>query len=225
MSDPAPQSTASQPEAAPEPTASQEPETTETTETTEPQTTKSSQTTEPETTEPETTEPETTEPETTEPETVIVLTEVALKSLDIERIVSLHEDEQLRYRVLVPADTERNHLLSSVFDHLMLFELRAAIDELKPRNTERSHQTAETALQTSLRELTAAGVEATGTVAPDDPFPLLEEEVFTLKPREVIVVTEPHAVEDTLHNDWASQAREKLGVPVLHLYTGDWRIG
>jgi hypothetical protein len=32
-------------------------------------------------------------------------------------------------------------------------------------------------------------------------------------------------VQDTFHTDWASEARERLGVPVLHVYTGDWRLG
>ena len=58
-----------------------------------------------------------------------------------------------------------------------------------------------------------------------DPMPALVEEVRRLNAREVVVVTEPHAVEDTFHRDWASKAREVLGLPVLHLYAGDWRLG
>jgi hypothetical protein len=54
---------------------------------------------------------------------------------------------------------------------------------------------------------------------------MLESEVTRLHASEVIVVTEPHAVEDTFHTDWASRARETLGVPVLHMYAGDWRLG
>ena len=42
---------------------------------------------------------------------------------------------------------------------------------------------------------------------------------------EVIIVTMPHAVEDTFHSDWASRARETLGVPVLHFYTGTNLLG
>ena len=53
----------------------------------------------------------------------------------------------------------------------------------------------------------------------------LVEEVRRLNAREVVVVTEPHAVEDTFHKDWASKAREVLGLPVLHIYAGDWRLG
>ena len=42
---------------------------------------------------------------------------------------------------------------------------------------------------------------------------------------EVLVVTSPHAVEDTLHRDWASEARERLGVPVLHVYADSSWVG
>jgi hypothetical protein len=41
----------------------------------------------------------------------------------------------------------------------------------------------------------------------------------------VVVVTRPHAVEDTFHRDWASRARERLGVPVLHVYGGTTFLG
>ena len=42
---------------------------------------------------------------------------------------------------------------------------------------------------------------------------------------EAVVVTRPHAVEDTFHRDWASKARELLGVPVLHVYAGSSFLG
>src|SRR5829696_7589523 len=63
--------------------------------------------------------------------TVLVLTEEALKPVDVDKIVALHEDEAPTYRVLVPADTEHN-LLSSFLDHLSLFEMREALDALRP---------------------------------------------------------------------------------------------
>ena len=66
---------------------------------------------------------------------------------------------------------------------------------------------------------------ATGEITGDDPLPTLIEEVGRLDASEVVVVTEPQAVEDTFHTDWASKAREMIGVPVLHMYAGDWRLG
>ena len=36
---------------------------------------------------------------------------------------------------------------------------------------------------------------------------------------EVIVLTDPHYVEEFFHRDWASRARHKVGVPVLKLFS------
>lgn len=158
------------------------------------------------------------------PATVIVLTEEALKPVDVEKIVALHSEEGVTYRVLVPADTDRN-MLSAFLNHLSLFEMREALEALRPVDRKGAHADAQTALDTSLKEFEAAGVTVTGELTGDDPMPMLESEVARLHAREVIVVTEPHAVEDTFHTDWASRARETLGLPVLHIYAGDWRLG
>ncbi|MEP6630308.1 MAG: hypothetical protein ABJA89_07535 [Lapillicoccus sp.] len=159
-------------------------------------------------------------------DTTIVLTEVPLKPLDVERIVGLHEGAEPVFRVLVPADTRRN-VLVSVLNHLSLFEMREALEALKPVNRTEAHTDAEETLAESLRVLEAAGVQASGLVTDDDPLPALQAEVAQASDgtSEVVVVTEPHAVQDTFHTDWASEARERLGVPVLHVYSGDWRLG
>ncbi|MEP7333969.1 MAG: hypothetical protein ABI692_17995 [Terracoccus sp.] len=175
--------------------------------------------------------PDTTPPHTTPPHhgsdaapTVIVLTEEALKPGDVEKIVAMHQQEDATYRVLVPADTDRN-VLSRFLDHLSLFEMREALDSLRPVDRTEAHADAETALSTTLAEFAAHDAAATGEITADDPMPTLVEEVARLGAREVVVVTEPHAVEDTFHTDWASKAREALGLPVLHMYAGDWRLG
>jgi len=160
------------------------------------------------------------------PDTTIVLTEVPLKALDVERIVGLHDgagDREPVFRVLVPADTERN-VLVSVLNHLSLFEMREALEALKPVDRDEARTDAEHTLATSLEVLGAAGVQASGAITDDDPLPALEAAVAE-GASEVVIVTEPHAVQDTFHTDWASEARERLGVPVLHVYSGDWRLG
>lgn len=156
--------------------------------------------------------------------TIIVLTEEALRSVDVDKIVGLHEDEQPTYRVLVPADTRRN-LLSSFLNHLSLFEMREALESLRPVDRVTARSDADSALASTLAQFERHDVVATGEITADDPMPALVDEVSRLGAREVVVVTEPHAVEDTFHTDWASRARESLGVPVLHMYAGDWRLG
>jgi hypothetical protein len=126
--------------------------------------------------------------------------------------------------VLVPADVKRN-LLADVLDHLSLFELRAALEAARGEE-EPTRAEAASALEQSLAALTAAGVAAEGSVVEGDPVTALQKAVSAdVDTQEVIVVTRPHAVEDTFHTDWASRAREMLGVPVLHVYAGSSFLG
>ena len=159
-------------------------------------------------------------------DTILVLTEDTLASADVAHIVSLHEGETLAYRVLVPADTERN-LLVSLIDQLSLGELREALDTVRGREPEprTARATAADQLAESLAAFAEAGRDAAGEVVSDDPLPALRAAIAQGPVREVVVVTYPHAVEDTFHRDWASRAREELDVPVLHLYAGTSELG
>lgn len=159
-------------------------------------------------------------------ETVLVLTEDSLTAADVHHITGLHAEERVDYRVLVPADTERN-LLVSVIDHLGLGELREALDEVLGREPapEQVKAEAHEQLALSVEAFRAAGAVADGSVVADDPIPALAEEVARGGVREIVVVTYPHAVEDTFHRDWASRARDRLQVPVLHLYAGTSELG
>ncbi len=80
-------------------------------------------------------------------------------------------------------------------------------------------------LAASVEALERAGATASGQVTEDDPIPMLREAVRRHGAREVVVVTQPHAVQDTLHTDWASRARDQVGVPVLHVYGGTTFLG
>ncbi|GAA4727895.1 hypothetical protein GCM10023216_18930 [Isoptericola chiayiensis] len=157
--------------------------------------------------------------------TVVVLTEDALTSADVDHITSLHPDEEIVYRVLVPADTEHN-VVASVLDHLGMLQLREAWDDLvgKEPTPEQASQTASEQVVTSVELLRATGAAASGEVTQDDPLPALQAAVAA-GGDEIVVVTYPHAVEDTFHTDWASRAREELQVPVLHLYAGTSALG
>lgn len=155
--------------------------------------------------------------------TIIVLTEEALLADDIAQIRDLHPDAT--FHVLVPEDTSRN-LVSDFINHLSLFELREAWESLTHRpDASESRQEADEALRLSLDRLTQAGASAEGNVVPDNPLPAVTQAVNNLRADELVVVTRPHAVEDTFHADWASKAREELGLPVLHLYAGMNRLG
>jgi hypothetical protein len=155
---------------------------------------------------------------------IVILTEEALTAADAERLTALHADEPIRYRVLVPADVERN-LLADVLDHLSLFQLREALEAARGED-EPTRSEAAVALKQSVAALIGAGVPAEGVVIEGDPVAALQSEVAgDSTTQEVMVVTRPHAVEDTFHRDWASKAREVLGVPVLHVYAGSSFLG
>ncbi len=159
-------------------------------------------------------------------DTIVVLTEDALSPDDVTHVVALHPDEDLAYRVLVPADTERP-LLPWVLDSLSLGELRVAWERATGHEptAPQAKATAEQQLRCTLDALAAAGRQATGIVVEDDPLPALRAAVAEDGAREIVVATYPHLVEDTFHRDWASRARDALRVPVLHLYLGTSELG
>ncbi|AEE46248.1 hypothetical protein [Cellulomonas fimi] len=159
-------------------------------------------------------------------DTILVLVEDTLTASDVQHLLSLHPDEELAYRVLVPADTERP-LLSTIIDDLSMGELRQAFDRARGKepSEHEARATAAEQLTGSLAQFTAAGRSATGEVTQDDPIPALRSAVAAGGVREVAVVTYPHALEDTFHRDWASRARDELRVPVLHLYAGTSELG
>lgn len=159
-------------------------------------------------------------------EIILVLTEGSLTDADVEHIIELHSGQDVRYHVLIPVDTDRNMLVSLV-DHLSLGEVREALDSVLGREPEpvEARAAAQDRLRDSVAAFRAAGAQADGTVIEDDPLPALRSAVQAHRVMEIVVVTLPHAVEDTLHTDWASRAREALEVPVLHIYAGTNLLG
>jgi hypothetical protein len=155
--------------------------------------------------------------------TIVLLTEQALGPGDAHRITELHADDAPAYHVLVPADTERS-LLVDVLDHLSMLELREALDAVLGHD-EPTRADADAALATSLTQLAAVGATASGEVVDGDPVAAVAVALAATGAAEVVVITRPHAVEDTFHTDWASRARDTLGVPVLHVYAGSSWVG
>lgn len=162
--------------------------------------------------------------------TIVVLTEEALGADDAQRITALHAQEPIHYRVLVPADAERS-LLADVLDHLSLLELREALDAARGEDDSPTRAQASVALTQSVEALRVAlegtdGAMADGMIIEGDPVNELQKAVASDgETSEVVVVTRPHAVEDTFHRDWASRARHILGLPVLHVYAGSSFLG
>lgn len=159
-------------------------------------------------------------------DTIAVLTEDFLTDTDVANLISLHPEATLDYVVLVPADHERP-LLATILDDLGMGELRAAFDRARGKepSPQQARATADEQLERTLAAFRAAGREASGMVTEDDPLPALRAVVAGGEVLEVAVVTYPHLVEDTLHTDWASRAREELQVPVLHVYRGTNELG
>ncbi|MCC2333096.1 hypothetical protein [Cellulomonas wangsupingiae] len=159
-------------------------------------------------------------------DTILVLTEDTLADSDVRQIVDLHPGDEIAYRVLVPADTDRP-LIPWIVDALSLGELREAWNRATGHEPDRTQarQTAAEQIAGSVAAFAAAGRQATGEITEDDPLPALRSAVAGGGVREIVVVTYPHAVEDTFHTDWASRARDELHVPVLHLYSGTSRLG
>ncbi|KAD3633127.1 hypothetical protein [Arthrobacter yangruifuii] len=158
--------------------------------------------------------------------TIVVLTEESLVDRDIENLRSLVGDTPVRFDVLVPADPGRN-LLVDVLDNLSLLDFAQAFRDLTGGRPSKADEVKEavTSLAESLEQLKAAGLEATGTVTGEDPVAAVVETAKRTSADQVVVITRPHAVEDTFRTDWANEAQHRLGVPVLHLYTGSGFIG
>ncbi|MEE6281134.1 hypothetical protein [Georgenia sunbinii] len=158
-------------------------------------------------------------------ETVVVLTEDALRPSDARQIVEYFGDRDVTFQVLVPADTERN-VFVDVIDALGMLDLREAWEDLTEEpDAPAARLEASESVSTSLSRFDDVGANAEGVVVQDDPLPALVQAVNNHRAAEVVVVTTPKLLSDTLRRDWASRARRELGVPVLHLYTGSSIVG
>jgi len=154
---------------------------------------------------------------------VVILAEQALSAGDAQTVVSLHESIEggRHYHVLIPCDnasarveytlgtlaaSESMTRPPTYLDDLDVNRLQAQIDE-----------TAEDAIEASVAMIRALGVEADGEFSSQDPVDTLAKVASDQQAAEVIVMTRPHVVSELLHLDWASRARRRLGVPLLHL--------
>jgi hypothetical protein len=151
--------------------------------------------------------------------TSVLMIEKALTSADVEFVTTLHGDEPASFHVLLqPRGNQADRLLRAI-DDLALGELDEAAREGETPEGEQALDEGERALEVSLQALRAAGGEAEGRLIEDHPLDALKSLVEEVGADEVLVLTDPHYVEEFFHRDWASRARHKVGVPVLKLFS------
>ncbi|GHJ40875.1 indole-3-glycerol phosphate synthase [Streptomyces sp. TS71-3] len=148
--------------------------------------------------------------------TSVLMIEKALTTADVDFVTTLHGDEGVAFQVMLqPRGDQADRLLRAI-DDVAMGELDEAAHE---RATPEAEGQAEQALEVSLAALHAAGCEAEGRLIEDHPLDELKSIVEEAEADEVIVLTDPHYVEEFFHRDWASRARHKVGVPVLKLFS------
>ncbi|MFE2942168.1 indole-3-glycerol phosphate synthase [Streptomyces sp. NPDC059255] len=150
--------------------------------------------------------------------TSVLMIEKPLTPEDVEFVTTLHGDEGVSFVLLMQPRGDQADVLLRAIDDVAIGELRDATREGDLPEGTAARQPAELALEHSLRALRGAGSEAVGQVVEDHPLDLLKSVVEDSAADEVIVLTEPHYVEEFFHRDWASRARHKVGVPVLKLF-------
>lgn len=151
--------------------------------------------------------------------TSVLMIEKALTSADVEFVSTLHGEEQVSFHVLLqPRGDQADRLLRAI-DDIALGELDEAAREGATPEGADAKALGRQALDVSLTALRAAGGEAEGRLIEDHPLDALKTLVDEVQADEVIVLTDPHYVEEFFHRDWASRARHKVGVPVLKLFS------
>ncbi|MEV0094626.1 indole-3-glycerol phosphate synthase [Streptomyces sp. NPDC050738] len=150
--------------------------------------------------------------------TSVLMIEKPLTSEDVEFVTTLHGDEQVSFVVLMQPRGDQADVLLRAIDDVAMGELDDAAREGDVLEGADARLPAEQALQHSLQALRDAGAAAEGQVVEEHPLDLLTTVVTEKSADEVIVLTEPHYVEEFFHRDWASRARHKVGVPVLKLF-------
>ncbi|WP_441249824.1 indole-3-glycerol phosphate synthase [Kitasatospora sp. McL0602] len=148
----------------------------------------------------------------------VLMIEKALSDADVELVTTLHGEEKVSFVVLMQPRGKQDELLRAL-DDVALGHLDKVVHEHDESET--APTLASESLEHSLRHLQRAGAEATGEVVEENPLDHLREVVERAGADEVLVLTSPHFVEEFFHRDWASQARHKVGVPVLKLFASD----
>ncbi len=157
-------------------------------------------------------------------QTILVLTEEALTPADLLNLRTLQGDDPADLVVLIPEDRNES-VLGEFFRHLSLLEVGEAFRSFSPDDRRHDEAAARAAVEESLRLLTREGFTARGRTTTGNPVDALVAEAAAGGAAQAVVITRPHAMADTFHTDWANRAQDKLGIAVLHLYSGSGFIG
>lgn len=155
---------------------------------------------------------------------VVLLVEQQLSELDATQVRSLHEniEDPVAYHLILPVDDAAARVeasLGSLSGGELLASPGMPMTDLDLAAVEEhAQQRAAEELRASVAALEGAGATVAGAVlVGGHPADELATKVTEVGGREAIVLTRPHVVAEFFHVDWASQARRKLGIPVLHL--------
>jgi hypothetical protein len=147
--------------------------------------------------------------------TILVLSEGALRDHDVQRINDLFGPPPVQIRLFVPQGDDRGALTEAV-EEITLGELGEVLHPDRGFDEASARETAEA----GVAALTAVGLTADAEVAPADPVAAVAAAASVEDAEQILVLTEPHPLEDTLHHDWASRLRLIAGIPVLHVLSG-----
>ncbi|MCA1218166.1 indole-3-glycerol phosphate synthase [Streptomyces sp. 8L] len=150
--------------------------------------------------------------------TSVLMIEKALTPQDVEFVTTLHGDQKVAFVVLMQPRGDQADVLLRAIDDVAYGELKEAAQEAEEPEGSDARHPAEVALAHTITALRATGSEAAGHVVEKHPLDRLKAVVEETGADEVVVLTEPHYVEEFFHRDWASRARHQVGVPVLKLF-------
>lgn len=156
----------------------------------------------------------------------MILTEEPLNQIDAESILATVAEPDVASAQVLFAAASNGNLLTQFVDAISQVTVPQALNETSDSSElDGEAKTGQEGLAVSIDALSNAGLKASGEVVTGHPVASLVAEVKQRNATSVVVVTTPHALEDTFGQDWASKAQRKLDVPVLHLYAGSGFIG
>ena len=154
---------------------------------------------------------------------VVLLIEQPFTAQDATNLRQLHEDieDPVRYHVMLPVEDASARVettMGALGTHEAFNEPPVAVDETDVEELQKELlDSCRSGVEATIAMIEQAGGRAVGDPVTSDPIQALLAKVAEVNAAEVIILTRPHVVRDFFHLDWASRARRKLGVPVLHL--------